>query len=50
LAVKELVEVKTCTKEYGIAWMKRTKSLSESSGLEVSGRLYGGKGGHQNTQ
>lgn len=50
LKVKELVEVKTCTKEYGELWMARTQSLGEGSGLEVSGRLYGGQGGKMSTQ
>lgn len=42
LAVKELVEVKTCTEKYGLEWLARTKRLSEGSGLAVSGRVYGG--------
>lgn len=50
LAVKELVSVKTCTKEYGEFWMKRIQSRGEGSGLETSGRLYGGQGGKMSTQ
>ncbi|KAK1928010.1 hypothetical protein DB88DRAFT_61192 [Papiliotrema laurentii] len=42
LAVKELVEVKTCTKAYGKAWLERTKDMGEGPGFEVVGRRYGG--------
>ena len=42
LAVKELVEVKTCTKKFGQAWIERTKRLTEEPGIEITGRSYGG--------